>query len=157
MNMRKTIIGTVCFSLGAIALAFGQATGLRPDQFIALPWLWTGSQSFTQVQGKFTTQAGGTYTFAATDCGTKVVFTSNSAVTATIPAAIAPAAGTSCNIAVEQFGTAKVSVNGSAVTPATLKSANGYTGTSGVSGAVIVLSVDTINGTPTATLMGNGS
>jgi hypothetical protein len=155
--MRSVFIGIVCFLLGAIALAFGQATGLRPDQFVALPWTWSAAQTFGQVQGKSTTQTGTTYTFAATDCGTKVIFTSASVVTATIPASITPAAGVTCNIGVLQYGSAKVFVNGSAVTPATLLSASGYTGTSSFAGSEIILELTTINSISTAVLLGNGS
>ena len=150
--MTRLLPITIAFFLGAIAVAFGQATGLRPEQFIALPWTWSGVQSFGPVQGKSTTQSGTTYSFAAADCGTQVIFTSNVAVTATIPASIAPASGTTCNIGVLQFGTSKVSVNGSAVTPATLVSANGFTGTAGVKGSVIVLEVSTISSAATAVL-----
>jgi hypothetical protein len=109
------------------------------------------------VDGTSSTQSGTTYSFAATDCGTEVIFTNNSAVTATIPASIAPAAGTTCNIAVLQDGTAKVSVNGAAVTAATLVSAHSYTGTGGAAGSIISLNVTTIGSTATAILTGDGS
>ena len=87
---------------------------------------WSAAQTFTEVLGTVTAQSGTTYTFAATDCGTEVDFTNGSAITATIPATL-PAG---CNISVLQVGAGKVSVNGSAVTPATLHSAHSYTGTS---------------------------
>jgi hypothetical protein len=48
---RGLIVGAVCFLVGAIGLAFAQTTGLRPEQFIALPWTWSGIQSFND--GKF--------------------------------------------------------------------------------------------------------
>lgn len=118
---------------------------------------WSGIQTFEQVYSTSTQQSGTTYTFAATDCGTEVIFTSGTAVTATIPASIVPAAGTNCYIAVNQSGAAKVSVNGSAVTPATLVSPYSYTGTSGTAGSEIALRLTTIGGTATATLMGDGS
>lgn len=86
---------------------------------------WSGTQTFGEVLGSITTQLGTTYTFAATDCGTEVTFSNAGAVTATIPQTL-PAG---CNIAVAQLGAGKVSVNGSAVTPATLHSAHSYTGT----------------------------
>lgn len=155
--MRNAAFAALGFFLGAVALAFGQATGLRPEQFIALPWTWTAPQTFGQVYGKSTVQAGGSYTFSASDCGTEVIFTFSGGSTATIPASIAPASGTTCNIAVLQDGAGKVLVNGSAVTPATLVSALGYTGTGGNVGAVILLNITTIGSTPTAILTGNGS
>lgn len=92
----------------------------------ASPQTWAGAQTFTEVIGTVTPQSGTTYTFAATDCGTEVDFTNGSAITATVPATL-PAG---CNISVLQVGAGKVSVNGSAVTPATLHSAHSYTGTS---------------------------
>lgn len=76
----------------------------------------------TSVFGAVTTQPGTTYTFTNDDCGTEVVFTSGSAVTGTIPATLNPG----CNILVLQAGAGAVSVNGSAVTPATLNSTNGF-------------------------------
>lgn len=115
---------------------------------------WSGAQTFGEVLGTVTTQSGTTYTFASTDCGTEVIFSSNSAVTATIPATL-PAG---CNIAVAQLGTAKVSVNGSAVTPATLHSAHSYTGTS-AQYAVIGINIEANSGgsSAIALLTGDGS
>lgn len=42
---RAILIGGICFLLGAISLAMG-ATAIRPEQFIALPWSWTATQTF---------------------------------------------------------------------------------------------------------------
>jgi hypothetical protein len=112
----------------------------------------TGTWTMGTVIGAVTTQAGTTYTFAAADCGTEVRFTSGTAVTATIPATLA--AG--CNIAVAQIGAGKVSVNGNAVSPATLASAHAYTGTSGQN-AVIGINIDANTGTAHAILTGDGS
>ena len=111
----------------------------------------------TNVNGSVDVQSGTTYTFASTDCGETVLFTSNSAVTATIAASIVPASGTSCNITVIQGGTAKVSVNGTAVSAATLRSASSYTGTSGTQYSGISLSLTTVSAVATAYLFGNGS
>lgn len=152
--------GTV--TLSPIAGALGSVTASLPANTGTLAELnyvqtWTAAQTFGQVQSKSTSQGGTTYTFAATDCGTEVIFTSGSAVTATIPASIVPAAGTNCYIAINQSGTAKVSVNGSAVTPATLVSAGGYTGSSGTAGSMIAIRLTTISAVTTATLMGDGS
>lgn len=76
--------------------------------------------------GIITSQSGTTYTLAASDCSTQINFTNASAVTVTIPSTLP----VGCNVALLQAGAGKVSVNGSAVTPATLHSAHSYTGTS---------------------------
>jgi hypothetical protein len=86
---------------------------------------WQYSGPLASQLGSVTTQTGTSYTFAPTDCGTQINFTSNSAITATIPATLP----VGCNIAILEVGTAKVSVNGSAVTAATLESASSYSGT----------------------------
>lgn len=112
----------------------------------------TAPLTTVEVVGTVTTQAGTTYTFAMTDCGTLVRFTNNNAVTATIPAALV--AG--CNIAVVQIGTGKVSVNGKATTSASLASAHGYTGTFGKN-SIIGISIDANTGTAHAILTGDGS
>jgi hypothetical protein len=88
---------------------------------------FTGAQTFGQILYTVTTQSGTTYTLAATDCGTQIDFTNAGAVTVTIPQTLP----VGCNVAVLQAGATKVSVNGSAVTAATLHSAHSYTGTSG--------------------------
>lgn len=118
---------------------------------------WTASQTFGQVQGATNVQSGTTYTTAATDCGKTLIFTSNSLVTVTIANSIVPASGTACIITVVQGGTAKVSVNGSAVTAATLESASAFTGTSGTQWAAITLTLTTVSATTVAILTGNGS
>lgn len=111
---------------------------------------WTGPQTFSEVIGTETTQSGTTYTFANTDCGTDVRFTSNSAVTATIPTTLT----VGCHINVIQRGTAKVSVNGTAVSACTLTSGHSYTGTSGTAGSVVGIIMDAAN---TCILTGDGS
>jgi len=60
-------------------------------------------------------------------------------------------------IAVNQSGAGKVSVNGTAVSAATLVSGHAYTATSGTAGAEIALRLTTIGATATATLTGDGS
>ncbi len=47
--MRRAILGAICFTLGAVSLLFAQTTGLRPDQFIALPWIWSAHQAVAPV------------------------------------------------------------------------------------------------------------
>lgn len=123
----------------------------------ALAQLATSNGAAQTVSGTGNVQSGTTYTIAASDCGKTLVFTSNSAVTVTTPASIVPVAGVVCTIAIVQAGTAKVSVNGSAVTAATLVSANSYTGTSGTAGAIINLVLTTVGATTTAYLVGTGS
>jgi len=115
---------------------------------------WTATQTFSEVIGTVTPQSGTTYTFAATDCGTEVVFSNGSAVTATIPATL-PAG---CNIAILQAGAGKVSVNGSAVTPATLHSAHSYTGTY-AQWSIIGINIETNSGgsSAIAVLTGDGA
>jgi hypothetical protein len=119
----------------------------------------TGTKTFTSVQGSADTSPGASaYTFVAGDCGkTVLVGNGSTAVTETIPAAIAPAAGTTCIISVIQGGTAKVSVAGSAVPAAALIAAHSYTGTSGAQGSNITLTLTTVNSTATAYLTGDGS
>lgn len=109
------------------------------------------------IKGTSRTVSGTTDTLLATDCGTEVIYTSASAVTVTIPQSIVPAAGTTCDIDILQFGAGKVSVNGSAVTPATLVSAHSYTATQGTAGAVIGLNLTTVSATAYAFLTGDGS
>ncbi|WP_156948877.1 hypothetical protein [Bradyrhizobium sp. WSM1417] len=101
---------------------------------------WSATQTFGPVVGTVTTQSGTTYTFASSDCGTTVRFSNAGAVTATIPQGLP----VGCNIAVMQAAAGQVSVNGSAVTPATLQSAHSYTKTFGA-GAIIGLFNDATN------------
>jgi hypothetical protein len=117
----------------------------------------TNGGTVVSVYGTSNVQSGTTYTTAATDCGATLIFTSNSSITVTIAASIVPVSGIVCVIAVIQAGSGKVSVNGSAVTAATLVSANSYTATSGTAGAIIDLALTTVGGTPTAYLVGTGS
>lgn len=138
--MRKSLFtGAVCFLLGAMALAFAQSTGLRPDQFIALAWTWTGGQTFGKVIGGTSTQSGTTYTLAATDCGTTIIFTSASAITLTTLNSLV----VGCAIAIEQGGAGQITLaNGSG---ATSHSAHSYTKTF-AQYAIIGLFVDTNSG-----------
>lgn len=111
---------------------------------------WSGTNTFGPVVGTVSTQSGTTYTLAAADCGTMVRFTNASAVTVTIPQGLA----IGCNIAIEQTTAAgQVSVNGSAVTPATLHSAHSYTKTFG-QWAIIGVSIESSN---VAILTGDGA
>lgn len=112
--------------LAATSTTYVTARG-RPGAGLARNNVWTGSNTFGPVLGAVTTQSGTTYTFASTDCGTEVVFSNSSSITATIPATLP----VGCNIAALQSGAGQIAVNGSAVTPATLESAHSYTKTFG--------------------------
>lgn len=115
---------------------------------------WSGTQTFGAVIGKVTTQAGTTYTLASTDCGTEVTFSSASAVTVTIPATLA----IGCNIAVAQIGAGKVSVNGTAVSAATLHSAHSFVATA-AQWAIVGVNIEANSGgsSAIAILTGDGS
>lgn len=84
-------------------------------------------RTYTVSPVALTSQSGATYTLASTDCGSLIRFTSASAVTVTIPATLP----LNCAVAIEQQNTGQVSVNGSAVTAATLHSAHSYVKTFG--------------------------
>lgn len=134
-----------------LGTAVGSANGFAG---VSTANIFTNTQTFAEVLGTVTTQAGTTYTFAAADCGTEVTFSNAGAVTTTIPVTL-PAG---CNIAALQLGAGKVSVNGSAVTPATLHSAHTYTGTS-AQYAIIGINIEANAGgsAAIAILTGDGS
>ncbi len=141
-NGSGTVSQAACADLSNGGTACPAATGTSGH---TLPFLdggntWSGTQTFGSVVGSVTTQSGTTYTFASSDCGTTVRFSNASAVTATIPQGLP----VGCAIAVVQAAAGQVSVNGSAVTPATLQSAHSYTKTFGA-GAVIGLFNDASN------------
>lgn len=118
----------------------------------------TPNKAFATVYGRSRDVSATTDTLSVSDCGKTIFYSSNSAVTVTIPASIVPADGTVCIISIVQVGTAKDSVNGTAVAAATLVSASSYTGTSGTAGSVIdLILTTTAAGTTTAYLTGNGS
>ena len=118
----------------------------------------SGTSTFHGVVGAVATQAGtactlnSSCTSQATDCGTVILFTANSAVTVTVPATLP----VGCNIALSQVGTGQVSVSAGA--GATVYSSHSYTKTSGQH-AVIGLSVETNAGGSAANvnLLGDGS
>jgi hypothetical protein len=133
------------------------SNGTLLDAFPAVPGV-LAQQTVQTVQGSTDTQSGPTYTMAASDCGKTIVGTDASAATYTIPASIVPASGISCIISVIQAGgSGKISVNGTAVSAATLQSAHGYTGTSGTQWSEITLTLSTIAATTVAVLTGDGS
>lgn len=114
----------------------------------------TGTKTFSSVKGKVgnggTPVSGTTYSMVAADCGTTIIYTNTSTNTTTIPASIAPTFPEVCAVGVLQLGTAKVLVNGSAVSPATLISDQGFTGTNGTAGSEIGLTIIDMTATPTA-------
>lgn len=67
---------------------------------------WAGTQTFGPVVGSVSTQSGTTYALAANDCGTTIVFSSNSPVTLTTLNSLP----VGCAIAVEQGGDGQVTV-----------------------------------------------
>ena len=77
--MRSILIGGVCFLLGAATLVFAQSAGLRPDQFIAMPWTWGGAQNFNggfEIAGvSISSQASGT-NLGPVICGNQMSCTS---------------------------------------------------------------------------------
>ena len=110
---------------------------------------WSATQTFAGVMGTVSTQSGTTYTLAATDCGTTIRFTSNSAVTVTAPNSLA--AG--CAIAIIQRGSGAVTV--SAAAGATVDSRQSYTKTAGQK-AMIGLTVDSNSGGSSAVYLLSG-
>src|ERR1051326_1937628 len=88
-----------CASTG-LGTAAAAATGTSGHN---LPYLdgtntFSGAQTFGEVIGTVSTQSGTSYTLAATDCGTTVLFTSNSAITLTTLNSLP----VGCAIAIEQ-------------------------------------------------------
>ena len=97
---------------------------------------WSGTQTFGPVVGSVSTQSGTTYTVAASDCGTTLLFTNASAITLTTLNSL-PAG---CAIAIEQGGDGQITV--AAGTGTTQHSAHSYTKTYGQY-AILGLFVDT--------------
>jgi hypothetical protein len=120
------------------AAANGPSTGTSGH---ALPFLdgnntWSGTQTFGAAIGRVTTQSGASYTLAATDCGTTILFTNAAAATVTTPNNLP----VGCAVAIEQSGTGQVAV--SAGPSATVHSAHGFSKTYGQY-AILGLFVDT--------------
>lgn len=84
------------------------------------------------------------------DCGTSITITNASAVTVTIPTGLA----VGCELTIIQGGAGKVSVNGTAVSAATLHSAHSFTGTSGTQYSTIGINMIASS---SAVLTGDGS
>jgi hypothetical protein len=110
---------------------------------------WSGTQTFGPVIGKVSTQSGTTYTLAASDCGTTILFTNSSAITVTTLNSL-PAG---CAVAIEQAGTGQVTIG--AGTGATQHSAHSFTKTYGRY-AILGLFVDTNAGGSAADIIITG-
>jgi hypothetical protein len=81
------IVGGACFLLGAIMAAFAQ-TAMRPDQFIASPWTWSGVQSFND--GKLSlngSSSGATVLHAPATGGVSMTFPTGTDTVAVLGAA----------------------------------------------------------------------
>jgi hypothetical protein len=135
----------IFYDVQSIGTGGVKVTGLQLRTYIA-----AGSATIP-----ITTQSGTTYTLQASDCGSWINFTSNSAVTVTIPATLS----LGCSVAMLQAGTAKVSVNGSAVAAATLQTYGGSaTGTSGQWAAIgITIEANVGGSAAVAVLQGSSS
>jgi hypothetical protein len=107
----------------------------------SLPFLdgnntWSGTQQFGPVLGAVSTRSGTSYTLAASDCGTTIIFTGSSSITLTTLNSLQPG----CAIAIEQAGAGQVSI--AAGTGTSLHSSHGFTKTFGPF-AILGLFVDT--------------
>jgi len=63
---RSIIVGAFCFLLGTATFSFAQFTGLRPEQFVTLPWTWTAVQ--TAQTGNIVTSLSLTAGNTTVDC-----------------------------------------------------------------------------------------
>lgn len=147
LNLAPTTVTAGSYSLSNIivdakgritAASNGPSTGTSGH---VLPYLdgnntWSGTQTFGPVLGTVSTQSGTTYTLAATDCGTTLLFTNASPVTVTTLGTVA--AG--CAVAIEQEGAGQVTISDGA--GATHHSAHNYSKTYGQY-AILGLFVDT--------------
>ncbi|MFD1985443.1 hypothetical protein ACFSOZ_23305 [Mesorhizobium newzealandense] len=133
------------------AAANGPSTGTSGH---TLPYLdggnsWSGTQIFGPVVGSVSTKTGTSYALAATDCGTTLLFTDNSAITVTTSNSL-PAG---CAVAIEQGGGGQVSI--AAGSGATQHSPHNYTKTYGQY-AILGLFVDTNAGGTAANVIITG-
>lgn len=109
------------------AVSNGPSTGTSGH---TLPFLdgsnyWSGTQTFGSVVGTVTSRSSTAYTLAASDCGTTLLFTSNSPITLTTLRSLP----VGCAIAIAQGGVGQVTIAVGAGT--THHSARGYTKTFG--------------------------
>ncbi|MBN9488400.1 MAG: hypothetical protein J0H44_14290 [Alphaproteobacteria bacterium] len=120
----------------------------------ALPFLdgtniWSGTQTFGSIVGTVSTQAGTSYTLAASDCGTTIRFTNASPTVVTTLNSLP----IGCAIAIEQGGSGQITVT--AGISATQHSAHNFTKTYGQY-AILGLFVDTNAGGAAANIVITG-
>jgi hypothetical protein len=160
LNLAPTGVTAGSYSLAAItvdakgrltAAANGAGTGTSGH---VLPYLdgnntWSGTQTFGPTVGQVSTQAGTTYTLAATDCGATILFTNASPIVLTTLNSL-PAG---CAIAVEQGGAGQVTI--AVGSGATQHSAHAFTKTY-AQYAILGLFVDTNVGGSAADIIISG-
>lgn len=146
---------SACSGAGTACTA-DTGTSLHTLPFLDGDNTFSGAQTFAAAKGSSREDAGTAVTLLASDCGKTVIFTAGTTVTVTIPASIAPASGTSCNIALWQQGAGTVDVTGSAVATATRVSYGGFTQTAGQY-AILGVSLTTISAVATANIIGQGA
>lgn len=144
-------LATVTGALGTVTASLPANTGTIAE--LNLAQTFTATQTFAGVNGKANVQLS-SYTLAASDCGTTVIMNSSTAVTVTVPSSIIPAAGTTCNIAIQQYNVGQVAIVGSGIS---ITSAHSYGHTFNAPGAMVGLTLTTVGATASAVLTGDGA